>query len=48
MGFVSNGGNTVNSQYLKGQYEIEIDGKRWSAELTMKSFYDPKSVSMKM
>ena len=35
MGFVSNGGNTVNSQYLKeGQYEIEIDGKRWSAEWT--------------
>ena len=49
MGFVSNGGNTVNSQYLKeGQYEIEIDGKRWSAELSMKSFYDPKSVAMKV
>lgn len=49
MGFVLNNGENVNTQYLKGgQYEIEIDGKKWSAELTLKSFYDPKSVAMKM
>lgn len=49
MGYVlSNDGNNVSTRYLReGNYEIEIDGKRWSAELTLKCFYDPESTTMK-
>lgn len=49
MGYVLKHGENVNSSYLQeGTYEIEIDGKKWSAELTMKSFYDPSSTTMKV
>jgi 4-methylaminobutanoate oxidase (formaldehyde-forming) len=50
MGYVSSAdGGNVNTQYLKeGKYEIQIDGKRYDAELTTKSFYDPNSVKMKI
>lgn len=47
MGYVSNNGKNVNSIYLReGNYEIEIDGKKWSAELNLKPFYDPDSRGM--
>lgn len=49
MGYVySSDGTNVSNSYLKnGKYEIEIDGRKWPAELTMNSFYDPNSINMK-
>lgn len=49
MGYVcSNDCKSVSNNYLRdGKYEIEIDGCKWPAELTMNSFYDPKSIKMK-
>ena len=50
MGYVSSSDTkTINTRYLKeGRYEIEIDGRKWHAELTTKSFYDPNSMKMKV
>ncbi len=49
MGYVHHGdGKVVTSKYLKsGDYDIEIKGTRYSASLSIGSFYDPSSINMK-
>lgn len=49
MGYVqSTDGSTVTTNYLKtGDYEIEVEGRKWPAIITTRSFYDPNSISMK-
>lgn len=49
MGFVlSDDGENVNTRFLRdGEYEIEIDGRKWASELTLKAFYDYNSINMK-
>lgn len=48
MGYVQCDKGSVNMEYLrKGQYEIEVEGKKWPAVITTTSFYDSNSVNMK-
>ena len=49
MGYVhSSDDKTINTGYLrKGEYEIEIEGRKWPAEISTGSFYDPNSINMK-
>ena len=49
MGFIQSvDGTAVTTEYLrKGSYEVEVEGRRWPAEITTKAFYDPNSVNMK-
>lgn len=49
MGYIqSSNGKNINTSFLRsGEYEIEIDGKRWPAILSTKALYDPDSINMK-
>lgn len=46
MGYVCrDDGKKISLAYLKqGKYEIEVDGKRYPANQTMRAVYDPNSV----
>ena len=49
MGFVQSTDEMVTPRYVReGNYEIEIDGRRWPAEINAKPFYDPNSIKMKL
>ena len=49
MGYIScDNGTKVSYDYLKqGKYEVEVDGRRYPASLTMKAVYDPDSLVTK-
>lgn len=50
MGYVhSRNGQLVNTNFLqRGNYEVEVDGKKWPASLTTRAVYDPDSINMKL
>ena len=49
MGYICGAdGSQITAEYLKqGKYEIEVDGIRYPASLTMRAVYDPKSLITK-
>ena len=41
-------GQTIKDYILQGQYEIDVMGKKYKADVTLNPLFDPKKLKMKL